>query len=67
MEIIFVNRDFNEKDMAVYSFPHLDYMQSKKNISANKYAGRTLPCLVVVSRSGGIMFGWTHKYRRRQT
>ncbi|MCH2208224.1 MAG: hypothetical protein MK132_20450 [Lentisphaerales bacterium] len=58
MEVIFMNREVNEKDMATYKFPHMDFFEAKKNISANKFAGRSLPCLVVVLRqSEGIVFG----------
>ena len=58
MEVIFVSRDFIEKDMTIYEFPHMDFLSGKKNISINKYAGKSLPCLVVVNRSsGGILFG----------
>ena len=58
MEVIFVSRDFNEKEMATFKFPHMDFMEGKKNISINKYAGRSLPCLVVIDRnSENIVFG----------
>lgn len=58
MEIIFMNREANEKDMATYKFPHMDFLEAKKNMSANKYAGRSLPCLVVVNqKSENILWG----------
>ena len=52
MQIIGISRDQNEKNLQLFNFPHMDFIEGKNNLSINKYAGRSLPCLVVVNQQG---------------
>ncbi|MEO8351510.1 MAG: thioredoxin-like domain-containing protein [Chthoniobacteraceae bacterium] len=60
-ELIFVSSDRSEGDMAAYmkedkmEWPALDYDKKKSNRSITKYAGRGIPCLVLIDDQGAVL------------
>ncbi len=60
-ELIFVSSDHSEGDMAAYmkedkmGWPALDYDKKKSNRSITKYAGRGIPCLVLIDDQGKVI------------
>jgi len=60
-EVIFVSSDRSEADMQEYirssgmRFPALDYYKRRSATAITRYAGRGIPCLVVVDRRGRVV------------
>jgi hypothetical protein len=55
MEVIFISKDINEKDLKAFSFPYMDYSKSKTMATVNKYCSRSIPAIVVINSSGQIV------------